>query len=370
MKYFLIAGEASGDLHGSNLIKAIKQTDPNATFNFWGGDLMQQQAEGLVMHYKQVTIMGFVEVVMNIRSIFKNLETCKKQIIDFNPDVVILIDYPGFNLRIAEFCKQNGIKTTYYIAPKIWAWKESRGKKLEKFVDQLLLIFPFEVSYFKKWQVNSLYVGNPLIDAIASHKPNHEFKAQNNALNKPVIALLPGSRKQEIAKILPLMLQVITQFPDYQFIIAGAPGINPSFYQSYLNPQVTVVYGQTYDLLQNAEGAIVCSGTATLETALFNVPQVCGYVANPISYRIAKLLVKNIKYISLVNLCLNKPAIIELIQHDFTISNMTTELKAILPGGAKHKTLMQDYLKLQHDLGGVGASNKAAQAIIKLAEHK
>ncbi len=370
MKYFLIAGEASGDLHGANLIKAIKQKDANAVFNYWGGDLMQAEANGLLMHYKKVNIMGFVEVILNLSSILKNINTCKKQIEAFNPDVVILIDYPGFNIRIAEFCKSKNIKTTYYIAPKIWAWKENRGKKLEKFVDELLLIFPFEVSYFKKWKVKSTYVGNPLLDAIANHQPDEKFKQDYVINNKPIIALLPGSRKQEINRILPIMMQVITKFSNYQFIIGGAPGLDPEFYTPFLNKQVKVVFGKTYDLMLHAQGAIVCSGTATLETALFNVPQVCGYVANPISYKIARLLVKNIKYISLVNLCLDKPAITELLQNDFTVSNVTNELNAVLKGGNKHEKLMADYAQLKHDLGGIGASTKAANVIYNLALNK
>ncbi|MBP9689649.1 MAG: lipid-A-disaccharide synthase [Bacteroidia bacterium] len=367
MKYFLIAGEASGDLHGANLIKAIKQKDDSAEFNYWGGDLMQAEANGLLMHYKKVNIMGFVEVVLNLSTILKNINTCKQQIEAFNPDVVILIDYPGFNLRIAEFCKSKNIKTAYYIAPKIWAWKENRGKKLERFIDELLLIFPFEVPYFKKWKVKSTYVGNPLLDAIANHQPDEKFKLEYVTNNKPIIALLPGSRKQEINRILPLMMQVITKFSNYQFIIGGAPGLDPEFYTPFLNQQVKVVFGKTYDLMLHAQGAIVCSGTATLETALFNVPQVCGYVANPISYKIARLLVKNIKYISLVNLCLDRPAITELLQNEFTINNVTNELNAVLKGGDKHNMLMADYTQLKQDLGGIGASANAANIVYNLA---
>lgn len=370
MKYFLIAGEASGDLHGANLIKAIRQKDPQSTFQFWGGDLMQAQAEGLLVHYKDVTIMGFIEVALNLKRIFRNIALCKQQIEEFKPDVVILIDYPGFNLRIAEFCKQQGIKTAYYIAPKIWAWKESRGKKLEQFVDRLLLIFPFEVSYFKKWKVDSVYVGNPLIDAIQAHLANHQSVPSFKQGDNPIVALMPGSRKQEISKILPVMLQVVHRFPQYHFIIAGAPGIQPEFYKPWLNEQVEVVFGKTYQLLQHSTAALVCSGTATLETALFDVPQVCGYVANPVSYRIARLLVKNIKYISLVNLCLDKPAITELIQADFNAEKIEQELKAILPGGSKHKVLLSDYAHLKALLGHEGASSKAADSIINLAYKK
>lgn len=363
MKYFIIAGEASGDLHGSNLIKAIKHKDTHAEFNFWGGDLMKAEANGLLVHYKDVTIMGFVEVLFNIRTIFKNLETCKKQILFFKPDVVVLIDYPGFNLRIAEFCKSQGIKVVYYIAPKIWAWKEARGKKLEKYVDLLLIIFPFEVNYFKKWGVNTQYVGNPSVDEIESYKIHHPKQTQT----KPSITLLPGSRKQEIKRILPIMLEVVPHFPNYNFVIAGAPGMDKSFYQPYLQSGVEVAFGKTYELLNNADAALVCSGTATLETALFNVPQVCGYVANSVSYAIAKALVK-IKYISLVNLCLDKPAITELIQGDFTPEKIIAELHSVLPNGAKHDALMNDYQTLSKLLGGEGAGNLAAQHIIDLVK--
>lgn len=361
MRYFIIAGEASGDLHGSNLIKAIKQQDKNAEFNFWGGDLMKAESEGLLVHYKDVTIMGFVEVLFNLRTIFSNMARCKEQILSFKPDVVVLIDYPGFNLRIAEFCKNSGIRTAYYIAPKIWAWKENRGKKLEKFVDLLLIIFPFEVQYFNKWAINTRFVGNPLVDEVENYLITHHAPARNNRS----IALLPGSRKQEIAKILPIMLSVVKRFPEYHFTIAGAPGIDPEFYKPYLGKQVEVVFGETYRLLQNATAAVVCSGTATLETALFNVPQVCGYVANPVSYAIAKQLVK-IRYISLVNLCLDKPAITELIQGDFTPAKIEQELIKVLPGGSKHAQLMNDYAILKQSLGAKGASDQAAHEITSL----
>ncbi|TAE79511.1 MAG: lipid-A-disaccharide synthase [Bacteroidetes bacterium] len=368
MKYFIIAGEASGDLHGAHLIAAIKQQDKDASFQFWGGDLMAEQTSGLRMHYKQITIMGFVEVLLNLRTIFNNIALCKAHIEAFAPDVVVLIDYPGFNLRIAEFCKKKGIKTVYYIAPKIWAWKENRGKKLEQFVDELLIIFPFEIPYFKKWKVKTTYVGNPLIDAITNYTYNTNFLTEQG-ITKPLIALLPGSRKQEIDKILPLMLEVVSQFPEYEFIIAGAPGLTKLHYEPYLNNQVKLVFGETYNLLKQAKAAIVCSGTATLETALFNVPQVCGYVANPISYHIAKWLV-NIKYISLVNLCLDKPAILELIQHDFTAERMVVALKAVLPGGPHYPHMMADYQKLGELLGGEGASKLAAQRVVAMGHQK
>lgn len=366
MKYFIVAGEASGDLHGANLIKAIKQKDTQAEFQFWGGDLMQAQANGLLMHYNQTAIMGFVEVLLKIRTILGFLTLCKKQITTFKPNVVILIDYPGFNLRIAEFAKQQNIKTVYYIAPKVWAWKENRAKKLEKFVDELLLIFPFEVSYFKKWKVKATYIGNPLLDEINAFVPDTDFKTKNNlSPQKPIIALLPGSRKQEISTTLPNMMLLAKAYPNYEFVICAAPSIKPEFYQTFIGSNTKIIYNKTYEVLHSAKAAIVCSGTATLETALFKVPQVCAYVANQISYVIAKQFVK-IKYISLVNLNLDKPAITELIQNDYTLQRLKQEFEAVLPMGNKHEALMQDYATLATELNKQGASNNAAQIITDL----
>lgn len=370
MKYFIIAGEASGDLHGANLIKAIKQKDAQAEFLYWGGDLMQAQANGLLMHYNQTAIMGFVEVLLKIRTILGFISKCKKQILAFKPDVVVLIDYPGFNLRIAEFAKQHKIKTVYYIAPKVWAWKENRAKKLEKFVDELLLIFSFEVSYFKKWNVKATYVGNPLLDEINAFTADPDFKNLNNlSENKPIIALLPGSRKQEISSTLPNMMKLADEYKDYEFVICGAPSIKPEFYQTFIGTNTKIIYNKTYEVLHLAKAAIVCSGTATLETALFKVPQVCAYVANNISYLIAKQFVK-IKYISLVNLNLDKPAITELIQHDYTLEKLKQEFESILPTGHKHQALMNDYKTLAKELNKQGASNNAAQIIIDLVNKK
>lgn len=362
MKYFIIAGEASGDLHGANLIKAIKKVDAKAVFHFWGGDKMKAEADGLLVHYKEVAIMGFVEVLMNLRTILGNIKKCKQQILDFKPDVVVLIDYPGFNMRIAEFCKKQRIKTAYYISPKVWAWKENRAKKLEQFVDELLLIFPFEVNYFKKWKVKATYVGNPLLDEISEFKPNSNFYKDNTLDTRPVIALLPGSRKQEVTKMLPIMLEATKKYTDYQLVIAGAPGLDKSFYEPYLNERLNIVFGQTYDLLNISTAAVVCSGTATLETALFNVPQVCGYAGNQISYLIIKMLA-NLEYISLVNLCLRRTCITELIQHDVTPSKLQYELELIMPGGANRERMLKDYVELKNLLGDVGASDRAAKVI-------
>ncbi len=363
MKYFLIAGEASGDLHGANLIAAIKQKDPAAVFNFWGGDRMQAQAPGLLTHYKDVTIMGFVEVLLNLNKIFSNLRQCKYQIDTFRPDVVILIDYPGFNLRIAEYCKSKGIRVVYYIAPKVWAWKENRAKKLEKFVDDLLIIFPFEVDYFKKWDVKTHFVGNPLCDEIEHYKFNSRFRENNNIDGRPIIALLPGSRKQEIKRMLPVMIEATKDHHTHQLVIAGAPGISADFYKPWLNDRLHLVFDQTYDLLKNSDGAIVCSGTATLEAALLGVPQVCGYAGHPLSYFIAKQLVK-VKYISLVNLCMNMPVIKELIQFDVTANKIKSELDKVMPGGSENRKLMENYEALQEKIGGPGASKRAAEVIV------
>lgn len=364
MKYFIIAGEASGDLHGANLIRAIKTKDTQAQFQYWGGDRMKAEADGLLVHYKDVTIMGFVEVLLNLGKILRNINTCKQQITAFKPDVVVLIDYPGFNLRIAEYCKKQGIRVVYYIAPKVWAWKENRAKKLEQFVDDLLLIFPFEVPYFKKWKVNAHYVGNPLLDEISHYAFDAKFRQHNGLDERPIIALLPGSRKQEVKKMLPVMIEATRNYPNHQLVIAGAPGLDKAFYQPWLNNRLGIVFGKTYDLLSNSETGIVCSGTATLETALLNIPQVCGYAGNPISYAIAKRLVK-LKYISLVNLCMDKPCITELIQYDMTASNLQNELDLIMPGGNKRSKMFADYDALRTLLGNEGASAKAAQLIVK-----
>lgn len=366
MKYFIIAGEPSGDLHGSNLIQAIQQKDKQSEIKFWGGDWMKQKApDGLLTHYKEITTMGIVEVVKKLGSIFKNMNRCKSDILNFKPDVVVFIDFPGFNIRIAEFCKTNGIKTAYYIAPKIWAWKEYRGKKLEKFIDELIIIFPFEVEYFKKWKVNCTYVGNPLLDSIAKYRSAQlqNARTQNQI---PTIALLPGSRRQEITKILPVMLSVVKHFPNHKFVVAGVSALDNSVYAPFVQDNIEIVYDKTYQVLENAEAAVVCSGTATLETALLNVPQVCGYIANPISVWIARKLV-SVKYASLVNLCLNRFAITELIQEEFTTENIVKELSLILPNGEKRETLLNDYAIVRAMLDKQGASSGAAEVIINLA---
>ncbi len=367
MKYFIIAGEASGDLHGSNLMKALLAKDAQAIFQYWGGDQMASVADGLLKHYNQHSVMGFVEVLLKLRSINANLNQCKQQIESFQPDVVILIDYAGFNLRIARFCKEIGFKTAFYISPKVWAWNEKRAHKLEKYVDKLLLIFPFEVDYFKKWKVDSVFVGNPLLDAIGDFVPNPSFRLQHKLDQRNIIALMPGSRKQEIMRNLPKMMEATDSYTTYQLVIAGAPGVSANFYDPFLNSRVSIVFNQTYDLLNHSTAAVVCSGTATLETALFNIPQVCGYIGNPISYRIARLLVK-IKYMSLVNLILNRDCITELIQKELNSTNLHKELDAILPGGKERERMLNDYAELRKLLGGKGASSRAAEVICGMVQ--
>jgi len=320
MKYYLIAGEASGDLHASNLMHGIKKQDSNAEFRFFGGDLMKAQGGTLVKHYREMAFMGFLEVLMNIRSIAKNLRICKEDIIAYKPDVVILVDYPGFNLRIAKFAKESGLKVFYYIAPKVWAWKESRVKILKSYVDQLFIIFPFEIDYFRKHSIVPVFEGNPSIDAIAfklnKDQSFDDFVKQNNLSDKPIIALVAGSRKQEIKHNLPVMLRMVAKFPDYQFVIAGAPSLGQNVYQPYINGvSVSIVYGQTYQLFKHSTLALVTSGTATLESALLDTPEVVCYKGGFFSMIIAWIVIK-VKYISLVNLIMNREVVTELKQYD------------------------------------------------------
>ncbi len=363
MKYYIIAGEASGDLHGSNLMKALLREDLNAEFRFWGGDLMQNVSHNLVKHYKELAFMGFLEVILNLRTIFKNLSFCKQDIETYNPDVIIFIDYPGFNLRIAKWAKLKGIKTHYYISPQIWAWKESRISAIKRDVDNMYLILPFEKEFYENkhnYPVN--FVGHPLIDAITDRIQvgEYEFRAQHELSQKPIIALLPGSRKQEIRKMLSVMLSVVSHFPDYQFIIAGAPGQDYSFYKPFIdNPNVHFVSNKTYDLLSVSTAALVTSGTATLETALFKVPEVVCYKGSWLSYQIGKRLVKNIKFISLVNLIMDKEVVKELIQNEFNSYNLKQELAIILDDYERTKFFI-NYYDLEKKLGGKGASEKVA----------
>lgn len=372
-KYYIIAGEASGDLHGGNLIRAIKNIDAGANIRCWGGDKMEAAGGELVKHYRDLAFMGFVEVVMNLKTILRNLDFCKNDILAFSPDVLVLIDYPGFNLRIAKWAKQQGIKVAYYISPQVWAWKEGRVKMMKQCIDKMIVILPFEKEYYKnKWRWDVDYVGHPLLEEInwkfvEGAKPL--LTANNVAINKPVIALLPGSRKQEIKKKLPVMLEVSKSFPDYQFVVAQAPGLEPEFYNEFTAnyPGLALVKNQTYDLLMHSKAALVTSGTATLETALFEVPEVVCYKGSEISYQIAKRVI-SIKYISLVNLIMDKEVVKELIQGEMNVENITTELKALLYDEQKISALAADYKNLKNVLSSEGsASAKAAEIIIALA---
>lgn len=365
MRYYLIAGEASGDLHGSNLIKALKITDPKAEMRCWGGDKMAEAGATLVKHYRELAFMGFVEVISHLPEILKNLKSCKQDILNFEPDVLVLIDYPGFNLRIASWAKKQGIKVCYYISPQVWAWKESRVKKIKASVDKMLVILPFEKAFYQKHHFDAIYVGHPLAEIV-----NKELQQLPEPLSdKPVIALLPGSRQQEIRQKLPVMLSVVSHFPDYQFIVAKAPSMDALFYEPFMNdyPNVGVLEGRTYDLLKQATAALVTSGTATLETALFGVPEVVCYKGAALSYYLARTLIK-VKYISLVNLILDKPAVKELIQNEFNTQNLIMELKALLFDAEKKEALQSDYTRLWELLAERDSSRKAAEEVVALAK--
>lgn len=364
MKYYLIAGERSGDLHGANLIKGIKANDPDAQFRGWGGDMMQEEGMYLVTHYKDTAFMGFLEVAANILKITGFLKKCKKDILAYQPDVIILIDYPGFNLRMAAFGKKNGFKTYYYISPKVWAWNQKRALKIKANVDHMFVIFPFEIDFYKKYDYKVDYVGNPLMDAIEAFKADPDFKKKNKLDNRPVIALLPGSRRQEIINMLDLMLTVQPHFPDYQFVIAGVKNLPASLYEKYeALANVSVVYEATYDLLAVSEAALVTSGTATLETALLNIPEVVCYKTSGISYAVAKKLIR-VPYISLVNLIMEKEVVRELIQDELNEKQLVYELGAILENGEKRNVQLQEYTKLQKLVGGAGASERTGGLMV------
>lgn len=367
MKYYVIAGEASGDLHGSNLIKALIAQDENAQVRCWGGDLMQQSGGTLVKHYKEMAFMGFLEVIANLNSIFKNIRFCKKDISNFNPDVVIFIDYSGFNLRIAKWARENKYRTNYYISPQIWASREGRIKKIKRDIDAMYVILPFEKEFYATHNFPVHFVGHPLIDAINSRSEVNEasFRSEHHLnAEKPIIALLPGSRAQEVSKMLSLMLSIVGDFPTYEFVIAGAPSLDKDFYQPFLkNPNVGFVSNKTYDLLSISHAALVTSGTATLETALFKVPQVVCYKANWLSYQIAKRII-TLDYISLVNLIMKKEVVKELIQNDLTTKNLESELQKII-GGSQREVQLATYEELQQKLGGRGASEKTSKLIIQ-----
>ena len=363
MKYYIIAGEASGDLHGSNLIKELRKLDTTADIRCWGGDKMQQAGGELVKHYRELAFMGFWEVIKNIFTILRNLKFCKKDIEQFQPDTLILIDYPGFNLRIAKWAKQKGLRIIYYISPQVWAWKENRVKMMKETIDKMIVILPFEKDYFKnKWNWDVEYVGHPLVEVIESEKL--KVKSQKFS-EKSIIALLPGSRQQEILKKLPVMLEVSKAFPSYQFIVAKAPGLNDNFYSSLLSSynNVSAVAGKTYDLLLQSKAALVTSGTATLETALFGVPEVVCYKGSFLSYEIGRRLVK-VKFISLVNLIMNKLVVKELIQHEMNVKNLEFELKELLTNEQRISQLKKDYVDLKNMLSQKGNASSTAARLI------
>jgi len=361
MKYFIITGEPSGDLHASNLIKALYSEDSQAEFQYWGGDKMQE-ASGIapLKHINELAFMGFLEVVQNLFTILHNFKLCKQQIQDFNPDVLILVDYPGFNLKMAKFAHKIGIRTFYYISPKIWAWKQKRVYTIKENVERMFCILPFEVDFYKKFDVKVDYIGNPLMDAIQEHKD----RRQKSSEESKIIALLPGSRKQELQHILPDMLSVIPNFPEYRFVLAATKNLPQELYHELIgNAKVELIFDKTYDVLDQAEAALVTSGTATLETALLNIPQVVCYKANPISYTIAKNLVK-IRFISLVNLIMDREIVKELIQNDLIKTQITEELNKIIADGSGRIVMLDDYAKMQKLVGGNGASFRAAKLMV------
>jgi lipid-A-disaccharide synthase len=369
LKIYLIAGEASGDLHASNLMKEIIKKAPKTEFRYWGGDQMAAVSGTPVKHIKDLAFMGFIEVLMNLRTILKNIKSCKKDIEAYKPDALVLIDYPGFNLRIAKFAKARGIKVHYYVSPQIWAWKQKRGWKIKEIVDEMYCILPFEKEFYKKFDMEVNYVGHPLLDAIQNFQAvaltESEFKTELKLDDRKIIALLPGSRKQEIKVKLPIMLAAVKGYEEYQLIVAGAPNLSEEFYKEIAGDQeMHWISNRTYDLLNNSYAALVTSGTATLETALFNIPQVVCYKGSAISYQIIKRLIK-VDYISLVNLISDKEVVTELIQGELTVENIRRELKKILGNTPERKLMLDEYAKMITLLGGGGASEKIASLLLK-----
>lgn len=378
MKYYLIAGEASGDLHASNLMRALLREDPEAEFRFFGGDLMAKVGGVCVRHYKTLAYMGFVPVLLHLRTILRNMDFCKKDVESWNPDVLILVDYPGFNLKIARYIKlHTQIPVFYYISPKVWAWKEYRVKNIRRDVDALFSILPFEVDFYRKHGYPIHYVGNPCVDAVDAFRKNFketfdDFVAAHHWAKKPVVALLAGSRKQEIKDNLRLMIQAARSFPDYQFVVAGAPGIEPDFYRQYIDADTEIVFGETYRLLSHATAALVTSGTATLETALFRVPQVvCYYTAAGKLVSLLRRLVLKVPFVSLVNLIAGKEIVTELVAGDMSVRAVKRELALILPDGKKRPQMLEDYGSLIRSLGEAGASERAARQMVEaLTDYK
>ena len=388
MRYYIVAGEASGDLHASNLIKAIREEDPAAQFRGCGGDLMQQVGADLLMHYKDMAFMGFWEVFVHLPEVLGNIKRCKADILDWKPGVLVLVDYPGFNLRVAKFAKQHHIKVVYYISPQIWAWKKGRIKQIKRDVDEMMVILPFEEGFYAKHDMKVHYVGHPLLDAVSRDLPEREdvrnFKTNNQLDNRPIIALLPGSRKQEINAILPQMLQMVELFPQYQFVVSTVSWLPKELYSKHLcsytrtvetvctpslqNGDVRTVCDQTYPLLANAKAAIVASGTATLETAMIGTPQVVCYAGSELSYLIAKHLISGINYISLPNLIMDAPVVTELIQHDYNTERLQKELRLITEDDVNIAAMKAQYEELYSRLGNGSASQKAAAVVIQTAK--
>ena len=375
MRYYIISGEASGDLHASNLVKELKKIDPSAQFRGWGGDLMQKQGVTLVKHYRDLAFMGFAEVLQHLSTILGNIAFCKKDIVQYKPDVLILVDYPGFNLRIARFAKPAGFKVLYYISPQVWAWKSSRVKQIKETVDKMLVIFPFETEFYARYNYRVDFVGHPLLDVISepSQTEMSSFLSENNLPDKPVIALLPGSRKQETANMLPVMEEVADAFPAYQFVIGGAPASHKEWYAGFLNKKnVSIVYDKTYTLLHNASAALVTSGTATLETALWGVPEAVCYrakgITGNISYMLARQLIgKKLKFIAIVNLIMEREVVKEFIQQQLTAANLIAELKKLLKDTTYRNAMLNNLKQVREKLGGPGASAKAAALVAQFA---
>jgi len=369
MKYFIIAGEQSGDLHGSNLIKGLLASDASADIICWGGDLMESAGAKLLVHYRKLAFMGFVAVLKNLGSIFRNLSLCKEHISEFKPDVIVFIDYPGFNLRIARFAKKQGYKTFYYISPKFWAWNEGRVEKIKKYIDRMFIIFPFEVSFYKKHDINVEYRGNPLVDEterrIAAFPSKDDILRSIGIEGKPVIAILAGSRRHEISLILPEMIKMIPYFPDHQFVIAGVKNIPDEVYNNIIgNAPLRLIKEKTYEILYTAEAALVTSGPATLEAALHGTPQVVCYKGDFLSMLIGWMVIK-VKFISLVNLIMGSEVVKELVQYDLKEDTLFSELKAILPGGVKREKILADYDLLRAKLGPAGASARIADEMVE-----
>ncbi|MCL3780408.1 lipid-A-disaccharide synthase [Prolixibacteraceae bacterium JC049] len=372
MKYYLIAGEASGDMHAANLMKQLQQKDNNAVFRYFGGEKMEAVGGTLVKHYKHMAFMGFLTVLMNIRTIKRNFKQCEEDLLNFKPDVLILVDYPGFNLRMAKFAKAHGIKVYYYISPKIWAWKESRIKKIKAYVDEMFTILPFETEFFQKHNFKVNYVGNPSVDALEKYKTpettKSEFCKENHLDERPIIALLAGSRKQEIVHNLPEMVKMEKHYPDHQFVLAGAPSLEKEIYTEYLgNSNVKIVFGKTYEILQHAEAALVTSGTATLETAILDVPQIVVYkfAGGRIFFELLKKIVK-VRLVSLVNLIVGRMIVKELLQHMANEKDMKAELDRILFDQEYRNEMLANYDEMDRRLGGVGAAEKAASKMVEL----